>query len=117
MQDSLSSMAYSSGSEQAGSSGNSGEWTFEDLYGKYATDVLRVAVGAEQLLNSGASREEVAQYFEAQREALRGEKSFGMMCSPRELALPNAPQKRGIIELDDTAVVGEAFNPEKHWKG
>ena len=49
--------------------------------------------------------------------ALRGEKSFGMMCSPRELALPNAPQKRGIIELDDTALVGEAFNPEKHWKG
>ena len=49
--------------------------------------------------------------------ALRGEKSFGMMCSPRELALPNAPQKRGIIELDDTAVVGEAFNPAKHWKG
>ena len=48
--------------------------------------------------------------------ALRGEKSFGMMCSPRELALPNAPQKRGIIELDDTAVVGEAFDPEKHWK-
>ena len=35
------------------------------------------------------------------------------MCSPRELALPNAPQKRGIIELDDTALVGEAFNPEK----
>ena len=28
------------------------------------------------------------------------------MCSPRELALPNAPQKRGIIELDDSAVVG-----------
>ena len=24
---------------------------------------------------------------------LRGEKSFGMMCSPRELHLPNAPQK------------------------
>ena len=49
--------------------------------------------------------------------ALRGEKSFGVMCSTRELALPNAPQKRGIIELDDTALVGEAFNPEKHWKG
>ena len=29
-----------------------------------------------------------------------------MMCAPRELALPNAPQKRGIIELDDSAVVG-----------
>lgn len=48
---------------------------------------------------------------------LRGEDSFGMMCSPRELALPNAPQIRGIIELDDSAVVGEAFDPAKHWKG
>lgn len=48
--------------------------------------------------------------------SLRGKKSFGMMCSPRELALPNAPQKRGIIELDDDAIIGEPFNPEKHWK-
>ncbi|MDO5365424.1 YtpR family tRNA-binding protein [Streptococcus dysgalactiae] len=48
---------------------------------------------------------------------LRGEESYGMMCSPRELALPNAPQKRGIIELDESAVVGEAFAPAKHWKG
>ena len=46
---------------------------------------------------------------------LRGEKSFGMMCSPRELHLPNAPQKRGIIELSDSEVVGTAFDPEKHW--
>lgn len=46
---------------------------------------------------------------------LRGEDSYGMMCAPRELALPNAPQKRGIIELDDSAVVGQAFDPEKHW--
>ncbi|MGT2926934.1 YtpR family tRNA-binding protein [Streptococcus cuniculipharyngis] len=48
---------------------------------------------------------------------LRGVASYGMMCSPRELALPNAPQKRGIIELADTAVVGEAFAAEKHWQG
>lgn len=47
---------------------------------------------------------------------LRGVKSYGMMCSPRELALPNAPQKRGIIELTDAAIVGEVFNPQKHWK-
>jgi tRNA-binding protein len=46
---------------------------------------------------------------------LRGEDSYGMMCAPRELALPNAPQKRGIIELDDSAVVGQAFDPAKHW--
>ncbi len=48
---------------------------------------------------------------------LRGEKSFGMMCSPRELQLPNAPQKRGIIELSDTETVGAAFYPAKHWQG
>ena len=47
---------------------------------------------------------------------LRGEDSYGMMCSPRELALPNAPQVRGIIELGDDAQVGEAFDPAKHWK-
>ncbi|MGT2949013.1 YtpR family tRNA-binding protein [Streptococcus devriesei] len=49
--------------------------------------------------------------------SLRGEKSFGMMCSPRELALPNAPQKRGIIELAASAAVGEAFDAKKHWQG
>ena len=47
---------------------------------------------------------------------LRGEKSFGMMCSPRELQLPNAPQKRGIIELADSEKVGTAFDPAKHWQ-
>ena len=46
---------------------------------------------------------------------LRGEQSFGMMCSPRELALPNAPQKRGVIELSDDQVVGTPFDPVKHW--
>ncbi|MFZ2745249.1 MAG: DUF4479 domain-containing protein, partial [Lactococcus raffinolactis] len=47
---------------------------------------------------------------------LRGEASFGMMASPRELALPNAPQKRGIIELAASEIPGTAFNPAKHWK-
>ena len=46
---------------------------------------------------------------------LRGEQSFGMMCSPRELHLPNAPQKRGVIELSDDQVVGTPFDPAKHW--
>ena len=49
--------------------------------------------------------------------ALRGEKSFGMMCSRRELHLPNAPQKRGIIELQDTEEVGTPFHPARHWQG
>ncbi len=47
---------------------------------------------------------------------LRGEDSYGMMCSPRELQLPNAPQKRGIIELENTQV-GQAFDPSLHWHG
>ncbi|MCI1891355.1 MAG: DUF4479 and tRNA-binding domain-containing protein [Schleiferilactobacillus harbinensis] len=42
---------------------------------------------------------------------LRGVPSFGMMCSPRELALPNAPEKRGILLLPADAPVGAAFKP------
>lgn len=48
--------------------------------------------------------------------SLRGEDSYGMMCSPRELALPNAPQKRGIIELSVDTEVGQAFDAAQHWK-
>ena len=44
-----------------------------------------------------------------------GKRVFGMMCSPRELALPNAPQKRGVIELSDDQVVGTPFDPATHW--
>lgn len=40
---------------------------------------------------------------------LRGVKSFGMVCSARELRLPNAPEKKGILELPESAVVGSAF--------
>ncbi|HFZ4881327.1 TPA: YtpR family tRNA-binding protein [Streptococcus agalactiae] len=47
---------------------------------------------------------------------LRGEDSFGMLCSARELALPNAPQVRGIVELSDQVIVGESFDANKHWK-
>ncbi|MGT2934611.1 YtpR family tRNA-binding protein [Streptococcus castoreus] len=46
---------------------------------------------------------------------LRGEDSFGMLCSARELELPNAPQVRGIIELATDVTVGEAFDAVKHW--
>lgn len=40
---------------------------------------------------------------------LRGEESFGMICSAKELGLANAPEKKGILELSFDAVVGEAF--------
>lgn len=40
---------------------------------------------------------------------LRGVESFGMVCSAKELHLADAPKKRGILELPQDAVVGEAF--------
>lgn len=41
---------------------------------------------------------------------LRGIDSNGMLCSARELALPNAPEKRGILVLDqDLYKVGDSF--------
>lgn len=40
---------------------------------------------------------------------LRGVDSFGMLCSARELAIPNAPSEKGILVLPEDAVVGSAF--------
>ncbi|CAM3258705.1 YtpR family tRNA-binding protein [Sporolactobacillus spathodeae] len=40
---------------------------------------------------------------------LRGIPSDGMICSARELALPNAPQRRGILVLDRESVPGRDF--------
>lgn len=42
---------------------------------------------------------------------LRGVPSSGMICSARELALPNAPQEKGILILEEGAYnTGEGFN-------
>ena len=43
---------------------------------------------------------------------LRGVDSFGMICSARELGIPNAPQKRGILVLDH-GQAGQAFDFEE----
>ncbi len=40
---------------------------------------------------------------------LRGIPSSGMICSARELELPNAPQKKGILVLSEEAPVGADF--------
>lgn len=40
---------------------------------------------------------------------LLGESSQGMICSARELNLPDAPQEKGILVLDDEYEVGKAF--------
>lgn len=45
---------------------------------------------------------------------LRGVESDGMICSARELGLPNAPQKRGILVLPaDEYQTGEEFDFDK----
>lgn len=40
---------------------------------------------------------------------LRGIDSYGMICSARELAIPNAPSQKGILVLGEDAEVGSAF--------
>lgn len=40
---------------------------------------------------------------------LRGVASHGMICSKKELGLPNAPEERGIYVLDDSYEVGAEF--------
>ncbi|WP_284139865.1 MULTISPECIES: YtpR family tRNA-binding protein [unclassified Virgibacillus] len=40
---------------------------------------------------------------------LRGVPSNGMICSQKELGLPNAPQEKGIYVLEDTHEIGDAF--------
>ncbi|GEK36831.1 YtpR family tRNA-binding protein [Enterococcus thailandicus] len=41
--------------------------------------------------------------------SLRGVESYGMICSARELHLPDAPTEKGILVLPEDTVVGEAF--------
>ncbi|AQP54100.1 tRNA-binding protein [Vagococcus penaei] len=40
---------------------------------------------------------------------LRGEASFGMICSAKELHLPDAPTKKGILELPADEITGREF--------
>jgi tRNA-binding protein len=40
---------------------------------------------------------------------LRGVDSFGMLCSARELAIPGAPEVKGILVLEEAAEVGTPF--------
>lgn len=44
---------------------------------------------------------------------LRGVDSYGMICSARELGLPHAPQKSGIMVVPDDFQVGDEFEPTK----
>ncbi|ADA64210.1 tRNA-binding protein [Lactococcus lactis subsp. lactis NCDO 2118] len=48
--------------------------------------------------------------------ALRGIQSYGMLCSARELELPNAPEVRGIIELSSDLSAGKVFDSETMWQ-
>ncbi|SIS52366.1 YtpR family tRNA-binding protein [Salimicrobium flavidum] len=41
---------------------------------------------------------------------LRGVASSGMICSAKELQLPDAPEEKGILVLEDSYETGEAFH-------
>ncbi|GAA0455865.1 YtpR family tRNA-binding protein [Alkalibacillus silvisoli] len=47
--------------------------------------------------------------MEIKDSQLRGVPSTGMICAARELNLPNAPQEKGILVLNDQETVGESF--------
>lgn len=85
--------------------------------------VCRVNVGTETLqIVCGAPNVDVGQKVVValtgavmpsgliiKQAALRGVESTGMICSAKELALPDAPEEKGILVLDDTYEIGGAF--------
>ena len=85
--------------------------------------ILKVDVGSEKLqIVCGAPNVEAGQKVVVAKVGavmpsgmvikdaeLRGVSSSGMICSMRELDLPNAPQEKGIMVLSDDYKVGNAF--------
>ena len=86
-------------------------------------NVCQVSVGTEQLqIVCGAPNVEVGQKVVVAKVGavmpsgmiikdaeLRGVASSGMICSAKELALPDAPQEKGILVLSDDAETGSPF--------
>lgn len=78
------------------------------------TEILQIVCGAP---NVDAGQKVVVAKIGAvmpsglviQPAELRGISSQGMICSARELALPNVPEKKGILVLEDTYTVGTEF--------
>ena len=86
-------------------------------------NVCRVSVGSEELqIVCGAPNVEQGQKVVVAKVGavmpsgmlikdaeLRGVPSSGMICSAKELALPDAPQEKGILVLPEDAEVGAPF--------
>lgn len=51
--------------------------------------------------------------MEIKNAELRGVASSGMICSAKELALPDAPKEKGILVLEDNAEIGKPFLTNK----
>lgn len=47
--------------------------------------------------------------LQIKQASLRGVESNGMICSAKELNLPNAPEEKGILVLDDSYKAGQPF--------
>lgn len=48
--------------------------------------------------------------LQIKQASLRGVESNGMICSAKELNLPNAPEEKGILVLDDSYEAGQPFS-------
>ena len=86
-------------------------------------NVCQVAVGTEHLqIVCGASNVEAGQKVVVAKVGavmpsgllikdaeLRGVASSGMICSAKELALPDAPEEKGILVLKDDTEIGSPF--------
>lgn len=86
-------------------------------------NVCRVSIGEEELqIVCGAPNVEQGQKVVVAKVGavmpsgmlikdaeLRGVASSGMICSAKELALPDAPQEKGILVLPEAAEVGSPF--------
>ena len=79
------------------------------------SDVLQIVCGApnvalNQLVVAALEGAVMPSGLIIKPSSLRGIESNGMLCSARELALENAPMKRGILVLDeDKYSIGQSF--------
>ncbi|MDQ0208160.1 YtpR family tRNA-binding protein [Alkalicoccobacillus murimartini] len=86
-------------------------------------NVCQVNVGSETLqIVCGAPNVEAGQKvvvalegavmpsgLQIKKASLRGVESNGMICSAKELNLPDAPEEKGILVLDDSSEIGSSF--------
>ncbi|SFM08022.1 YtpR family tRNA-binding protein [Salibacterium qingdaonense] len=83
------------------------------------TDILQIVCGApnvrkDQKVVAAKPGAEMPSGMKIKKSKLRGVSSSGMICSAKELALPDAPSEKGILELNDSYTTGADFLMQYH---